>query len=87
MEDRCIFCGEIIPEGVQVCPKCMVASKKKSWRVRKQKHFYYCKDWFVFPLAIEWTKDIYLYLNPTPRLAIHFMWWHWQWTFVKGERQ
>lgn len=28
MEDRCICCGEIIPEGVQVCPKCLVASKK-----------------------------------------------------------
>ena len=27
MEDRCVCCGEIIPEGVQVCPKCLVASK------------------------------------------------------------
>lgn len=22
MEERCICCGEIIPEGRQVCPKC-----------------------------------------------------------------
>jgi RNA polymerase subunit RPABC4/transcription elongation factor Spt4 len=22
MEDRCIACGEIIPEGRQVCPSC-----------------------------------------------------------------
>ena len=22
MEDRCICCGEIIPEGRQVCPNC-----------------------------------------------------------------
>ena len=29
MEDRCICCGEIIPEGVQVCPKCLVARTKK----------------------------------------------------------
>ena len=21
-ENRCVSCGEIIPEGVQVCPKC-----------------------------------------------------------------
>lgn len=27
MVDRCICCGEIIPEGVQVCPNCLVASK------------------------------------------------------------
>lgn len=30
MEDRCICCGEIIPEGVQVCPNCLVASKYQS---------------------------------------------------------
>ena len=23
MENRCLFCYEIIPEGRQVCPKCM----------------------------------------------------------------
>ncbi|MBQ9262866.1 MAG: DUF2116 family Zn-ribbon domain-containing protein [Clostridia bacterium] len=22
MEDHCIMCGEIIPEGLQVCPSC-----------------------------------------------------------------
>lgn len=26
--DRCVCCGEIIPEGTQVCPKCLGASKK-----------------------------------------------------------
>lgn len=24
MENRCICCGEIIPEGRQVCPSCMI---------------------------------------------------------------
>ena len=28
-EDRCICCGEIVPEGTMVCPNCWVASKKK----------------------------------------------------------
>jgi hypothetical protein len=28
MEDRCICCGEIIPEGMMACPNCMVASEK-----------------------------------------------------------
>lgn len=23
MVDRCVICGEIIPEGTQVCPKCV----------------------------------------------------------------
>ena len=27
-EDRCVCCGEIIPEGTMACPNCMVASKK-----------------------------------------------------------
>lgn len=22
MEDRCVMCGEIIPEGRQICPRC-----------------------------------------------------------------
>ena len=29
MEDRCICCGEIIPEGRQVCPQCEHMSIKK----------------------------------------------------------
>lgn len=27
-EDRCVCCGEIIPEGMMVCPNCLVASKE-----------------------------------------------------------
>lgn len=22
MEDKCVLCGDIIPEGIQVCPNC-----------------------------------------------------------------
>ena len=22
MEDKCVFCGETVPEGIQVCPIC-----------------------------------------------------------------
>ena len=28
-EDRCVCCGEIIPEGMMVCPNCLVASKEE----------------------------------------------------------
>lgn len=34
MENRCICCGEIIPEGRQVCPKCENA-KPKNWTEMK----------------------------------------------------
>ena len=27
MEERCVCCGEIIPEGRQVCPNCLVTVK------------------------------------------------------------
>ena len=26
-ENRCICCGEIIPEGLQVCPSCMATAR------------------------------------------------------------
>lgn len=29
MEDRCIFCDEIIPEGIQICPQCEKNPKRK----------------------------------------------------------
>lgn len=30
MEERCICCGEIIPEGRQVCPSCEAEAEKKA---------------------------------------------------------
>lgn len=29
-EDRCICCGEVIPEGMMACPKCHVSAKPKT---------------------------------------------------------
>jgi predicted nucleic acid-binding Zn ribbon protein len=29
MEDRCLFCGEIIPEGLQVCLNCEVNTSRR----------------------------------------------------------
>lgn len=28
--DRCVCCGEIIPEGTMACPNCLVVSKKET---------------------------------------------------------
>ena len=29
MNNKCVCCGEIIPEGVQVCPNCIDKSEKE----------------------------------------------------------
>ena len=29
MEDRCVCCGEIIPEGQMVCPNCLLYVKEE----------------------------------------------------------
>lgn len=34
MEDKCICCGAIVPEGRQVCPKCENATSK-NWTEMK----------------------------------------------------
>jgi RNA polymerase subunit RPABC4/transcription elongation factor Spt4 len=36
--ERCVLCGEIIPEGRQVCPKC-----EKSKECRDCRHFVGCE--------------------------------------------
>lgn len=32
MVDRCVCCGEIVPEGRMVCPNCMVTVKQDSFQ-------------------------------------------------------
>ena len=41
-EDRCICCGAVIPEGVSVCPSCLLRVRKK----KEPKECRYCKDEF-----------------------------------------
>ena len=54
-------------------------------RLLKEKHFYYDKEWLVFPFAIVWEDELYWHSPPAKRLSIHFLCWHWKWTFEKGE--
>ena len=35
-DNRCVCCGEIIPEGVQVCKMCQMKAERQE--VRKEKH-------------------------------------------------
>lgn len=34
MEEHCVICGEIIPEGRQICPKC----EKRKWDNGQRDH-------------------------------------------------
>lgn len=36
MENRCVGCGLIIPEGLQVCPKCLRDTKELEEKAIKQ---------------------------------------------------
>lgn len=47
-ENRCVFCGEIIPEGRQVCPMCEQIQKEttRAERVDRVLH-----DW-VLPVGL-----------------------------------
>ncbi len=49
----------------------------------KEKHFLFDKGWIVFPLSIVWCTDIYELVGKHSRLEIHFLCWHWKWTFVR----
>jgi hypothetical protein len=40
MPDKCICCGEIIPEGRQVCPNCLVSGTRESTIVKVETCFY-----------------------------------------------
>lgn len=35
MENRCVCCGEIIPEGRQVCPLCEEESHRQKKKIKK----------------------------------------------------
>lgn len=37
-EDRCICCGEIIPEGRMVCPNCLLTVKEDT---KEEKQYVY----------------------------------------------
>jgi predicted nucleic acid-binding Zn ribbon protein len=48
-ENRCVSCGEIIPEGGQVCPVCMAKAIKQQERIDRTEEIMF--DW-VYPLIL-----------------------------------
>jgi len=51
----------------------------------KRHQFKYIKGWFVFPLAISISRRMELLYAPIA-ISVHFMWWHYQYTFPERSR-
>lgn len=51
----------------------------------KKKHFYYYKDWFVFPFSLTVHTRLMEYVKPTSSVELHFLWWHWRWIITKKD--
>ena len=48
MENRCVYCGEIIPEGRQVCPSC---EKIQSETTKAERFDRVLNDW-ILPVGL-----------------------------------
>ena len=48
MDNRCVYCGEIIPEGRQVCPSC---EKIQSETTKAERFDRVINDW-VLPVGL-----------------------------------
>lgn len=51
-------------------------------KLMKEKRYFCYKHWIVFPFAAIWSRA-YEFALPAWQLSIHFLCWHWRWTFVK----
>ena len=44
MDNRCVCCGEIIPEGRMICPNCERGTKRGTFESRKPNECPHCMD-------------------------------------------
>ena len=54
-EDRCVCCGQPVPEGTQVCPSCMKLLEDNKIEVRKVSRldaFLYILEEWLIPIGI-----------------------------------
>ena len=56
MDNRCIFCGEIIPEGRQVCPMC---EKLQTETTRAERVDRVLNDW-ILPVGLVILAVLFL---------------------------
>lgn len=65
IEEKCVICGDIVPEGRQVCPKC--ASDKNEYkeikRLKNKAKFYYnlAKSYMCDVIYDEELEEEYKY--------------------------
>ena len=57
-DNRCICCGEIIPEGMLACPNCLVVSKKKEMKQEVKQELKPCPFCGETPTLERYT-DLY----------------------------
>lgn len=76
MENRCVCCGEIIPEGMQVCPKCERGTENKEYGIAKEiienlhlkkKDFEECLSNEETKLVREWNKAVNVCIDVVKR--------------------
>ena len=36
--ERCIYCGQVIPEGKQICPDCELSITRTAARIKKERY-------------------------------------------------
>ena len=53
--ERCVCCGEIIPEGQQVCQNCLLAVKQTNEELQFTRHFIH-EHGLEFALAAAWER-------------------------------
>ena len=66
MEDRCVMCGDIVPEGTQVCSQCKLAISEapcKGCHDRTVECHIYCIKYLMYFSANERLRDIKLKQN------------------------
>lgn len=58
MDNRCVYCGEIIPEGRQVCPTC----ERIQTDTNKAERFDRVMNDWVFPLLLVGAIVVFYFL-------------------------
>lgn len=66
MEDTCVCCGAVIPEGAQYCPNCLICSKEPPAK-------YAPGTWVKYKVNDQYTYNVVVdsYFNDSDGLHMH----------------
>ena len=76
MEDRCVCCGEIIPEGQMVCPNCLVYVKEDKMEENRTASLNYEGEYYRIKEEFEKLREENFYLHEEVKLREEEMRWH-----------